>query len=150
MVSICHTPSPPSGGWRNMWTAPYVHTSIVLKSIWGHFWIGHNSLRYRTQHVNSVDVQRALNCYMESRQRNVIQIFFLIWVKIFGPNKFGWTYLAHPEAAKKMWSGLIQSCRNGLNLVINKTWNGMLEDINIKWSWNSDGWEFVDLVINIF
>ena len=67
----------------------YVHTSIVLKSIQGHFWIGHNSLRYRTQHVNSVDVQRALNCYMESRQRNVIQIFFLIWVKIFGPNKFG-------------------------------------------------------------
>ena len=26
MVSICHTPSPPSVGWRNMWTAP--------KSIW--------------------------------------------------------------------------------------------------------------------
>ena len=23
IVSICPTPSPPSGGWRNMWTAPY-------------------------------------------------------------------------------------------------------------------------------
>ena len=31
MVSICHTPSPPSGGWRNMWTAPYV---ITLQAGW--------------------------------------------------------------------------------------------------------------------
>ena len=42
MVSICHTPSPRSGGWRNMWTAPYGINMIVNTQF--HNWSKHFKL----------------------------------------------------------------------------------------------------------
>ena len=45
-------------------------------------------------------------------------------------NIYGWEYLAHPEAAKKTWSGPIVSCKKG-----------MLEDFNFKWWWMSNPYD---------
>ena len=42
---------------------------------------------------------------------------------------FGWEYLAHPEAAKKTWSGPIQSCKKGIYGVIVKELSMMIHGL---------------------